>query len=127
MKYTTRLLLLVGLFLSLSAFSTIETTSVEGTWVGEFTSIDHSVPFKVRFWQKNNELKGTVNLPDENSKDFPLSWVLVESPSVHFELVRKSGTLVFDGELKNGKISGDLLFSGLRGKFQLSPDKLVSL
>jgi hypothetical protein len=52
---------------------------------------------------------------------------MCESTSVHFELVRDSGTLVFDGELKDGKISGDLLYSNLRGKFQLTPENLVSL
>jgi hypothetical protein len=92
-----------------------------------FTSVDRSIPFKVHFWEDQDGLKGSIELQNEGPGNLPLSWIMCESTSVHFELVRDSGTLVFDGELKDGKISGDLLYSNLRGKFQLTPENLVSL
>ena len=127
MNNITRFFASIALFLVLSGFSVMKSTAVLGNWVGEYTSVDRSVPFKVHFWQDQDELKGSIDLADEASKDLPLSWVMCETTSIHFELVRDSGTLVFDGELKNGKISGDLLYSNLRGKFQLTPANLVSL
>ncbi len=127
MKNMIRFAALAAILLLLSGFNTPKTTSILGTWLGEYTSLDHSVPFKVHFWEDQDGLKGTIDFSDENSKNLPLRWVMSETTSIHFELVRESGTLVFDGELKNGKISGDLLFSNVRGKFQLTPANLVSL
>jgi hypothetical protein len=126
MKNLTRSFALVALFLTLSAFTT-KNTSVEGTWVGEFAAIDQSIPFRVHFWQENDALKGTINLPDNGSKELPLSWVVVEQSSVHFELVQDCGTLVFDGVLRDGKISGNLVCDNMRGQFQLAPANLVNL
>jgi len=127
MKNVTRISAAIGLFLMLSAFTTRSTTTVEGNWIGEFTAIDHSVPFRVHFWQHEGGLQGTINLADEGSKELPLSWVMAENSRIHFELVRNSGTLVFDGVLRNGLITGDLLYSNMRGSFQMAPDHLASL
>ena len=126
MKNLTRFSAFVALFLTLSAF-TPNKSSVEGTWIGEFTAIDQSIPIRVHFWQENDQMKGTINLSDKGSKEFPLSWVVVDASSVHFELVQDCGTLVFDGVLKDGKISGELLCSNLRGEFQLAPSNLANL
>lgn len=127
MKYIARFFPLIVLFLICSAFTRGDTSSIEGKWFGEFTAIDHAVPFKVHFWLNNDELKGTISLSGEGSKELPLSWVMFDASTIHFELVQPSKTLVFDGVLQNGKISGDLLFSNVRGKFQLTSQKLVSL
>jgi hypothetical protein len=122
MKNLTRYLAVFALFLTLSAFTTRNTSSVEGAWIGEYTGIDHSVPFKVHFWQHDGGWRGTITRPNDGSKELPLSWVMLEASSIHFELVQSSGTLVFDGVLRDGMISGDLLYSSLRGTFQLAPD-----
>jgi hypothetical protein len=127
MKNMTRIIASIALIFILSGFSSMKTSSVLGLWVGEYTSLDRSVPVKVHFWQDEDGLKGAIEVQSEGTTNHPLSWVMCESTCVHFELVRDSGTLVFDGELKDGKISGDLLYSNLRGKFQLAPENLVSL
>jgi len=127
MKNITRVVGLLALSFVLSAFKAGTSAAIDGNWIGEYTSINQSVPFRVHFWQENGVQKGAITLSDKGSKDLPLSWVVVESTRVHFELVRTSGTLVFDGVLRNGVISGDLLYSNLRGSFQLAPDDLVNL
>jgi hypothetical protein len=127
MKTLSRVLALFTLFLTLSAFTVNSYSAVEGNWFGEFTGIDQSVPFKVHFWQYDGGLKGTIHLSTEGSKELPLSWVVVEGTNIHFELVQECGTLVFDGFLKDGKISGDLICSNLRGQFQLAPERLANL
>jgi len=127
MKNLSRFLVLFGLILTLSAFTARSASTVEGIWIGEYTGIDHSEPFKVHFWQHDGTLRGTISLSDAGSKELPLSWVMIEASRVHFELVRSSGTLVFDGVLRDGMISGDLLYSNLRGTFQLAPDNLSVL
>jgi len=127
MKYLSRVLMLCTLVLTLSAFTTKNEASVEGNWIGEFTSINHSVSFKVHFWQRDGELNGTIDLGNKGSKELPLSWVMADSSRIHFELVQSSGTLVFDGVLQNGMIKGDLIYANLRGSFQLTPDSMASL
>jgi hypothetical protein len=127
MKNVFRVLALFTLFLTLSAFTSKSASSVEGNWIGEFTAIDQSIPFSVHFWRENDELKATINLSDKLSEELPLSWVVVEGQRIHFELVQECGTLVFDGVLKEGRISGDLICSNLRGQFQLAPQRLASL
>ncbi len=127
MRNIARFIASAALIFAFSGFSSVKTTSLVGSWIGEYTSFDRSVPIKVHFWEDQDGLKGTIELQNEGMTNLPLSWVMHESKSVHFELVRESGTIVFDGELKDGKISGDLLYSNLRGKFQLAPENLVSL
>ena len=127
MNYIARFLAAAVVVLGLSGFSTYPKMSVEGTWRGEYTSLDHSVPIRVHFWQEDEELKGTIVLPGEGNTELSLSWIILEPSSVHFELVRDSGTLVFDGKLEEDRISGDLLYSGLRGKFYLASEAIVSM
>ncbi len=127
MKTVLRFVASAALIVVLSGFGPTKTTTVLGTWIGEYTSLDRSVPIKVHFWEDQDGLKGTIELENEGTARQALSWVMTESTCVHFELVQESGTLVFDGELKDGKISGDLLYANLRGKFQLTPENIVSL
>ncbi len=127
MKNLSRFLAVFTLFLTLSAFTTRSSSTVEGTWIGEYTGIDHSVSFKVHFWQHDGGWRGTISRSNDGSKELPLSWVMLEASRIHFELVQSSGTLVFDGVLRDGMISGDLLYSSLRGTFQLAPDNLSVL
>jgi hypothetical protein len=124
MKNLSRLFFLFIIFLTLSAFKIRNASSVQGSWIGEYTGIDRSVPFKVHFWEHDSGLNGTISLSNDGSKELPLSWVMMEASRVHFELVQTSGTLVFDGVLRDGVISGDLLYSNLRGTFQLAPDNI---
>ncbi len=127
MKNLWLLLAVVGLGLLLTGFKPNSNASIEGDWIGEFTAIDNSVPFRVHFWRHDGALKGTITLSDGKCTEAPLSWVVVESTSVHFELVEPTRTLAFDGVLRNGSIIGELRYSNMRGTFQLSPQSLVNL
>ncbi len=127
MKNILLLLAAMGFVLVSTGFKTDAASAFEGEWVGEFTGIDHAVPFKVHFWRHDGALKGTITLSDGKRADMALSWVVVESTSVHFELVEPARTLAFDGILRNGLITGDLRYSNLRGTFQLAQRNLVNL
>ncbi len=127
MKSLLLFLAIIVLGLVSAGFKPGTNSAIEGDWVGEFTGVDHAVPFKVHFWQHDGMLKGTITISDGRSTESPLSWVVVESTNIHFELVEPSRTLAFDGTLRNGLITGDLHYSNLRGTFQLAPQRLVSL
>lgn len=127
MKNIALFLAAAGLIVTLSGFTARSTTTVEGNWIGEFTELDHSVPFRVHIWQHDGGLKGTITLSSEGHTEMPLTWVMAESTSIHFELVESARTLVFDGVLQNGMITGDLRYSNLRGTFQLAPQNLANL
>lgn len=125
-----KLLFYLGLVifaLTMTAFTSKKAMPIEGNWIGEFTAIDQSMPVRVHFWTENDELKGTIRMSGDGAMELPLSWVVVEASNVHFELVQDCGTLVFDGTLKDGRITGKILCSNLRGQFQLAPANLASL
>ncbi len=126
MKSLLLFLGVIALGLMLTGFKPESNSAIEGEWIGEFTGIDHSVPFKVHFWRHDGALKGTITLSDGKPAEMPLSWVVVESTSVHFELVEPTRTLAFDGILRNGLITWELRYSNLRGTFQLAPQNLIS-
>jgi len=88
MKNLSRLLVVFTIFLTLSAFKTRSASTVDGSWIGEYTGIDRSVPFKVHFWQHDGGLKGSISVSNESPKELPLSWVMLEASRVHFELVQ---------------------------------------
>ena len=107
------------LFISTTAFLPSPRSPIEGTWMGEFKNGATILTIQVHFWTEDGETKGTIDIPQESVVRVPLEWIIVDSTSVHFELVRDNGTRVFEGELKNGRIVGDYLTSGNRGSFYL--------
>ena len=109
---------LAGLVLPLSGFSVSPKSPVEGSWTGEFKSGSATLAFQVHFRTEEGVLVGTVAIPKEHIYGAPLDWIMIDSSSVHFELVRNGKSCVFDGELKNGRIVGECLTAG-KGSFYL--------
>jgi hypothetical protein len=119
-KFTSFATLLAILFLLSKTFAANPASPLEGKWLGDFKVNAKDVSFRSTFWVENDEIRGTIDLPEEGFFGLPLSWIIVDSSSIHFELVRDSGTLVFDGHLKNNIVAGDFLTKANRGTFNLT-------
>lgn len=117
---------LAGLVLLLSGFSVSPISPVEGSWTGEFKSGSATLAFQVHFRAEEGVLVGTVDIPKEHIYGAPLDWIMVDSSSVHFELVRDGTSSVFDGELKNGRIVGEC-FTASKGSFYLISSAVAAL
>src|SRR5262245_39153367 len=66
-----------------------------------------------------------MNMLDVGMFRQPLSKIAINTPRVHFEQENIDG--VFDGELRDGKISGNLQLIGLSGTFYLFRGKTETL
>ena len=119
--------IVVTLFaLALGVFATARSLQidppVQGAWIGQYMTESGWTAVSVRLWKDGDELKGTINIPSEGVIEAPLSWVMLESNDLHFELVRDSGTLVFDGRLEadRGSVSGTFSLPMYEGRFLLT-------
>lgn len=88
--------------------------SIEGYWEGSIQVLEAEIIITVDF--ETNE-KATIDIPQQGAKGLVLRNVSFEPPRVHFEI--KEVGAVFDGELKNGEISGEFEQSGVTGTFTL--------
>jgi hypothetical protein len=120
MKKVLFVLASVTLFIFTSAFDSYKLSPIEGKWSGEFKGNTEAGPFQTHFWTENDEIKGTIDFPKEKVYGLELSWIIVEYPSVHFEITRKSEILVFDGKLFNTKLIGEFRTKADHGTFDLS-------
>ena len=117
---------LAGLVVLLSGFSFNPQSPVEGSWTGEFKSGSATFAFQVHFRTEEDVLAGTIDIPKEHIYGVELDWIIIDSSSVHFELVRNGKSCVFDGELKYGRIVGECFTAG-KGSFYLISDGIAAL
>lgn len=92
-----------------------------GVWVGELSLEKRKTFIRVTYKTEREGIAATIDVPNFfaalTRKD--LKQVRFESSHVHFELEGDSGTLVFDGQLKNDQISGTVRQGEAQGTFQL--------
>ncbi len=111
------------LFLCITAFTSSSwsrQSPLDGSWTGEFTGNAGAEPFETHFWSEIDELKGTIDFPQEKAFGLELSWIIIESSAIHFEVTRNSRTLVFEGKLINNKLIGEFKEKNEHGTFDLT-------
>ena len=88
MRKLTSTILTALLFILTTAFAPNPPSTLEGKWLGDFKVNAKQVFFQARFWNENGEIKGSIDLPQEGAAGLELSWIIVDSNSIHFEVVR---------------------------------------
>jgi len=93
----------------------------EGVWVGELRLENRNTFIKIRYKTEGEGVKATIELPSFNSglTSVELKRVSFVPSHVHFEFESGAGTLVFDGQLKDNGIVGEVHQGEARGTFQL--------
>jgi hypothetical protein len=120
MKNVLPVFFLIAFFAVTTGLKPSTGSQLNGNWSGEFMGTTKTVPFQTHFWTENGEIKGTIDFPQENLYGLELSWIIVESASVHFEVVKNSETLAFQGRLVANKLFGEFSTKTGRGIFDLS-------
>jgi pimeloyl-ACP methyl ester carboxylesterase len=92
---------------------------VAGRWEGHIAVMGGRLTILVVLTADGKTVKGTIDIPQQNGKDLPLTNLRVEAAKVHFELPAGAGLAVFDGELKGAVISGTFEQGGIAGTFEL--------
>ncbi len=113
-------LLVIAVFAVTTGLKPSVESQLYGNWSGEFLGTSNAVPFQIHFWAENGEIKGTIDFPQEDLYGLELSWIILESQSVHFEVVKNSETLAFQGKLIENKLFGEFSTKTGRGIFDLS-------
>ena len=112
---------IVGFAFIATAFTLTNMSVIDGNWKGEFKGTSEAIQVQTHFWTENDELKGTIDFPAENIYRLELSWIMIdEANTIHFEVVKNSETLVFDGKLINNDLTGQFSTKTGRGIFTLS-------
>lgn len=93
--------------------------SLIGTWSGAIDIMGQSLGIVVQFKSVANQLKATIDIPQQNARALNLKYVILDHPKVHFELPAGPGLAVFDGELKQDSITGSFSQAGVTGSFRL--------
>lgn len=97
--------------------------SMAGRWEGGITVLGGRLIIIVVLTDDANAFKGTIDVPQQGGKGLPLTNLRVEPTKIHFEFGAGAGSATFDGELKDGVISGKFEQAGITGTFDLKrPD-----
>jgi hypothetical protein len=115
--------ILFSLFLSVS--SRAAQSPLDGQWDGELVREGSEAKVTVIFKTTASGVEGTMTMPDVGMFRQPLSKITINSPKVHFEQDNIGG--VFDGKIRNGRITGEMQVIGLSGTFYLSRGKVEPL
>lgn len=92
--------------------------TLEGNWVGSFQFEGHLNPLNGRFERQEGGIKGTLDLPP-SQRDLTVIKLTTEGNRIRFELPEAADRLIFEGQIRDGLISGTVLQAGKRGTFQL--------
>jgi hypothetical protein len=114
---------LVFLLSAMTAFAADNVAMLQGKWVGEFQGTAGTVQVRTHFWMENDELVGTMDFPQENIYNLKLSFIIIEAASVHFEVVKNSEVLSFEGKLISNQLVGEFSTKTGRGVFGFSREK----
>ncbi len=91
--------------------------SFEGDWVGgiDFGKEWQSINFHFKTGQGG--ITGTLDLPQQGRNGLPLKQVVVEASRIRIEWQGRSGLAIYEGQLKDGGISGSFQQGETRGTF----------
>ena len=117
MKLVLSILTLLCCGLSLP--SSAAPSQLEGDWVGEFKINGKSVFIRTRFQPGDGSQRTVFDMPLEKPRRVPLTQLRLEATRVHFELPIDAGDVVFDGQIGNGTVTGEVQQAKARGTFQL--------
>jgi dienelactone hydrolase len=92
---------------------------IVGIWSGATDIMGQSLGMSVTFKTKAGELKGLIDIPQQNASGLFLTKVSFESPRVHFELPAGPGLAIWDGEMNNDSINGKFMQAGITGSFHI--------
>jgi hypothetical protein len=75
---------------------------------------------RVVFTETPGELRGAIDIPQQNAAGLPLAAVTRTGSNVHFELPTPAASAVFDGRVAGNTISGTFAQGQASGTFELT-------
>lgn len=116
------LVLLVFLF-----NSSLSQEDIDGRWEGSISIMNTELGIIVNFDTDNDSLTGTIDIPQQNASNLPLSNIRFNFPKLSFVLEIPTGNAEFDGEIIQDSIKGSFQQSGIKGTFNLAKSSVDTL
>lgn len=115
-----RLIIIISLLLCSShPVSCFAQQMVSGNWIGGYRSEQKWIPISIDFKSEREIIRATIDIPSENVSGQPLARVRFDSPQVSFELEQNRQTRVFNGQLRDGRITGEYRKGTVKNRFEL--------
>ena len=115
-KIIIKSFLLIALFFNTS----IAQDTINGKWNGSLSIMGTDLSIIVKFETVNDSLKGTIDIPQQNANNLPLSNIEYNFPKISFVLEIPSSNVEFNGKIIQDSITGSFLQSGVNGSFYLT-------
>lgn len=96
----------------------IDMSTLEGTWSGSIQIPNQPLPIMISF-ENGDELAGTISIPVQGLKDYPLSAVTIDKSDISFEMEIQGQLITFDGKLDKKVIEGTFTQNGQSFPFEL--------
>ncbi len=110
---------LIVLFLN----SGLAQDTIVGQWEGNISIMGYDLNIIVKLETVNDSLTGTIDIPQQNASNLPLSNIYYNFPKLSFVLEVPNGDAEFDGEIVQDSIKGSFKQSGIKGTFHLARSK----
>ncbi|MBC8486208.1 MAG: alpha/beta hydrolase [Bacteroidetes bacterium] len=96
---------------------------IDGRWEGSISIMETNLEIIVNLESINDSLTGTIDIPQQNASNLPLSNIRYDFPKLSFVLEIPTGNAEFEGEIIQDSIKGSFQQSGVKGTFYLSRSK----
>ncbi len=110
----------IYLFFGLGITLATGQSKIDGIWVGSIEIMGQKIDFATNFKTETEEIKGTMDMPMQSIKDFPLTDVIYDHPKISFVLETPQGSANFDGIVEGDNITGEFEQGGIKGAFTLT-------
>ena len=94
--------------------------ALDGDWIGGIDFGNSWQSINLHLKTERDRLTGTLDLPDQGRNGLPLNRVVVESSRIRIEWLGRSGLAIYEGQLKDGGITGSFQQGETRATFQLA-------
>lgn len=89
-----------------------------GKWTGKIRVNNQELDIIIDFFAAGQDLKGTIDIPAQNIKDFQLKNIDYKDKEINFEIPAEE-TGQFNGEFSDYEIAGEYTQNNLKGRFHL--------
>lgn len=92
---------------------------LQGDWIGQIAFSKEWQRINLHFTTEKDEIKGTLDLPQQGRTGMPLTSVVLNASRLHLEWQGRSGIATYDGQFDGDTIAGEFKQGESKGAFRL--------
>ena len=112
-------LLIAALFGAATGQAAAARSRIAGPWSGSIVIPGAPLRITVRFTEKDDQITGTIDIPQQNAVALPLVDISLEEDRLRFKISSVQGDPAFDGSVQSDVIAGNFTQNGQAFPFEL--------